>query len=99
MTLEQKRVLIAEACGWNDCNDVLGHWRGTNPHGMVMPLPDYFNDLNACAEMEKLLTERQWCDYLYWLRKQDQRWFAAHCATAAQRAEAFGLTMGLWTNE
>jgi hypothetical protein len=55
---------------------------------------DYFNDLNACHEMEKAMTYEQ--RYQYAKHFID---FEIVFATATQRAEAFGLTLNLWTNE
>ena len=64
--------------------------------------PDYFNDLNACHEMEEVLTEGERLKY------NDRLYDAAlkHAAEtgkwrylslkASYRAEAFGLTLGLW---
>jgi len=69
-------------------------------------VPDYLNDLNACAEMEKVLPENKQLTY-------DARLFDAvntSCgelhekistfkvlhAAAAQRAEAFLKTLNLW---
>jgi hypothetical protein len=63
--------------------------------------PDYFNDLNACHEMEKVLvgdpyklhndaaTYRRWNEYKALLNHNIH-------ATAAQRAEAFGKALNLW---
>lgn len=114
MTTEQKRIKIAEACGWREehreqMRYLRGQW--TSPEGDYKPIPDYFNDLNACHEMEKVLTRGQWYDYGWRLSEMihgnDEDRFndmdnlgyrfgeIAH-ATAAQRAEAFGLTLGLW---
>ena len=70
--------------------------------------PDYFNDLNACHEMEKEMTDNQWEEYTIRLTGEEmgEEWptcflnlsavaNAIH-ATAAQRAEAFGKTLNLW---
>lgn len=68
-------------------------------------LPDYLNDLNAMHEAEKMLTEEQRELFRSILvdvvRGTVDRlritWQAALChATAAQRAEAFLRTLGLW---
>lgn len=72
-------------------------------------VPDYFYSLDACHEMEKHnlritandnVMQRdekfvRWDNYVEQLSKKMGRDDMAH-ATAAQRAEAFGLTMGLW---
>ena len=118
MTQEQQRIAIAEACGWTDCHKSLAsnqeqepHERcliGNPPKGIVhRRLPDYLNDLNACHEMEKVLTttEQQnryqsnvaeicWADHD---RADNQVVFNQLTATADQRAQAFLRTLGLWT--
>lgn len=116
MTQEEKRIKIAEACGWTwnaEC-DIGGQafpecWTHDD-HKMAFhsyELPDYFNDLNACHEMEKHVKgigvpftdeqARRWLDSLIGVCfKAGEHTFTV-CATAAQRAEAFGLTLGLWT--
>jgi hypothetical protein len=74
---------------------------------LVKPLPNYFNDLNAVHELEKEIWAKEWdliddfCDHLALvidpvhgyngLKIKD-----ALQATAAQRAEAIGLTLNLW---
>ena len=64
MTLEQMRIKIAEACGWKylwetECEG----WRGNPPDGSGdAPIPDPY-DLNACHEMEKVLTPEQLAVY------------------------------------
>ena len=95
-------------CWWNPAYD-----RATmaepicNPaymweHGRV---PDYFNDLNAMHEAEKILALQQQSDYHChilalmpesWHDCTESRlWNYVH-ATAAQRAEAFLRTLGKW---
>ena len=67
--------------------------------------PNYPSDLNAMHEAEKTLTGQQTVEYVLALRliietADDLRtvhWFAVVRATAAQRAEAFLRTLGLWT--
>lgn len=114
MTQEEKRIKIAEACGWKDFHNHLSFSCGTPPTksifyrpivGLVGEashciLPDYFNDLNAMHEAEGVLTENQLRCYgwiLLEIVSKDNRYIA--CATAAQRAEAFGLTLNLWTKD
>lgn len=114
MTQEQKRIAIAEACGWepvtkqeviewagaaalsrmypNECQ----WWKDAHRYSFVCldNLPDYWRDLNAMHEAEKTLEDPD----LY------ERHLSSECegseylfhATAAQRAEAFGRTLGLW---
>lgn len=70
-------------------------------------LPDYFEDLNAMHEAEETLTEEQRNQYLkalngpymggaYGTGPGFYDWWRTTHATAAQRAEAFGKTCGLW---
>ena len=50
MTLEQQRIAISEACGWEPLPE--GHFHPDNPIGQTMP--NYLNDLNAAnAEIEE----------------------------------------------
>lgn len=72
-----------------------------------MHLPDYLNDLNAMHKAEKVI-RKSWDTYFEFLIKI--RWRDAQPerhpadlspagATAAQRAEAFLKTLGLWEEE
>ena len=67
-------------------------------------LPNYFSDLNAMHEAEKVLGEKKIRSYAFILAQVldtsptvdlDDQFLNIH-ATAAQRAEAFGLTLNLW---
>ena len=94
MTQEQKRIKIAEACGFSNINSVC--WRG-NVALHERQIPNYPEDLNAMHEAEKVLIDRgNWsmCDYDRELTIMTSSW--KWNATAAQRAEAFGLTLNLW---
>ena len=68
---------------------------------VVKVIPDYCNDLNAMHKAEELCGEVysiKSCVYDDWLScviGHDQKWRA----TAAQRAEAFLKTLGLWEEE
>tara|TARA_R110000868_G_scaffold45398_2_gene150638 strand:+ start:343 stop:753 length:411 start_codon:yes stop_codon:yes gene_type:complete len=68
-------------------------------------VPDYLNDLNAMHEAEKVLTVAQRITYAYQIGvvlsggsvgRAIPNWWFIHEATAAQRAEAFFRTLGLW---
>jgi hypothetical protein len=66
-------------------------------------LPDYLNDLNAMHDAEEYLFKdvHQWRYFINNLRDatgEDPFLAVAH-ATAAQRAEAFLKTLGLWEEE
>lgn len=115
LTPEQRRVRISNACGWT--KEPSPYFRGVilwvNPKGLHSGRdddprsgpPDYLNDLNACFDMEQMLTAHQWSDYTKALRKIIKRdrkcertgliadfWF--YHSTAAQRCEAFLRTVG-----
>lgn len=73
MTPEAQRIAIAEACGWqsrtrNELHLGSPHtwtqWCNSEyPWGVTEP-PDYLNDLNACHDMERFLTEKEEVFYL-----------------------------------
>ena len=118
MNIDQKRIKIAEACGWRQIDNADGdlaehhltrtwtQWLGPKDQEDIDP-PDYFNDLNACHEMEKGLSvqydgTQDGCRCYRYIRTLHEvcggvpNCFSHHCATSTQRAEAFGLTLGLW---
>lgn len=117
-TETEKRIRIAEACGWTDVRETTvlkgrvmrtGIF-GNPPHLSAIGytsngiIPDYFNDLNEMHEAEKVLPDR--IGFMHYLCAEvgmdayphgfGEIFILAH-ATAAQRAEAFGLTLNLWT--
>ena len=110
LTPEQKRIAIAEACGWikrtpwtNSQGWQVHEWEKS---GMVTEdglsghledeLPDYLDDLNAMHEAEKTLDYNQMNSYQnYELSRFVKNEGAWLCrATAAQRADAFLLATG-----
>ncbi len=112
MTPDAQRVAIAEACGF----EVL-RAAGT-AKAMVREqlctgaastdwrmMPDYLNDLNACHEMEKVMTQQQRGRYSRHLSSilskaaSNTGEYDIWHATAAQRCEAFLRTLGLWHPE
>jgi len=105
MTDEQINQHIAEACGRKRRPD--GDWYPDNGSAGTQAILNYCTDLNAMHEAEKVLTKTQWANYMMhylpsicWavVTKQDahQQGNVIH-ATAAERAEAFGRTLNLWT--
>jgi len=109
LTELQKRVLISEACEWkrksiNHGPHNLGDWFHPSDSRFYRNPPDYFRDLNAIHEAEKVLSDQQWVDYTDRLiiltdagnAAPDRKWWKTYHATAAQRAEAFGIALGLW---
>lgn len=101
MTQEQKQIKLAEAAGWRLFSPFKNLW--APPKHVVeyecdaYPLPNFFNDLNAVHELEKVLGPKgQWELYEKEVVKLTGGWGQAMHATAAQRAEALGLTLSLW---
>lgn len=108
-TQKEKRVSIAKACGlciyergpFKERDSSWSHWclRCGEAEG-AHELPDYFNDLNACHEMEKVLTEDQREQYGNILAEEigsyKTLWWPVLHATSFHRCEAFGKTLGLW---
>lgn len=102
MTPEAQRIAIAEACGWKRAFENPG-WRWCRD-GEFASLPDYPNDLNAMHEAEARLTDEQQPLYFDWLSitsgarigESPLYAFTIATSTAAQRAEAFLKTLGLW---
>jgi len=103
MKKQEQRIAIAEACGWENINDLwIGNVSGTTSRERV---PDYLNDLNAMHEAEKVLDDsweavppRQCGLYIGQLCENNpmiSQYGLIH-ATAAQRAEAFLKTLNLW---
>ena len=108
MTKEQQRIAIAKSCGWTDCvfvesiklakgfpppNNPPSY--GTYENGMAQ-LPNYLKDLNAMHEAENVLTKVQRREYVRTLFQTTNTDWDSHCATAAQRADAFLKTIGKW---
>ena len=106
MKPEAQRIAIAEACGWKR-SDLRPSWCHPDNWSMAKngsyevwvsrdKLPDYFNDLNAMHEAEKVLNEKQEdiMNSTLW-NIMDGRKYLWH-ATASQRAEAFLRTVGQW---
>lgn len=109
LTQEQKTIMIAEACGWKihpitstGLPDVIILPPGiplTEPNAWAYAgktLPDYFHDLNACHEMEGHLGGSAIEKYETLLQGKTGRFYWS--ASDRLRAEAFGLTLNLWTN-
>lgn len=97
------RIKIAEACGWHEEKEPVGSanatawWHHNDRYpSYLMPVPDYLNDLNACAEFEAMLTSAERFTYIVELNKLCGDEPSAVWATARQRAEAFLKTLNLW---
>ena len=108
LTQDQKRIRIAEACGWTNVRivPVEGHGYmteriiGLHPEQLNPDndewVPDYFGSLDAMHDAEKAI-----CDRLSYYIELEREMNTADStlvvsATAAQRAEAFGRALNLW---
>jgi len=105
MTPQAQRIAIAEACGWKDVKNVATKRetpiiKGITPDGKWSAvIPDYINDLNVMHEAESLFF-LQLVEKKHWLTLSEVMGNGLQVghwhATAAQRAEAFLKTLGLW---
>ena len=101
MKIEKQQRAIERICGWEAMPE--GHYHPDNPIGQTKP--DYLNDLNACHEMEKVLTEKgvnEWWSYVAFINRHNPRPFGTETAvhaTAPQKCEAFLRTLGLWEED
>lgn len=111
LTREEKCERIAQACDW-DFDPIEAHGWKSRGRWVKHPkltdgklvfrhsIPDYFASLDACHEMEKVMTKEHAERYSDILSNtpQTQEW--AGCTmwhfTAEDKAEAFGLALGLW---
>lgn len=102
LTPEEKRIRIAKLCGWRNCvlryDDQDNAWFKGWPPGEAKEqlLHNYPCDLNAMHEAEQMLGVENRGNYLNHLSRiigQNNPCLAVH-ATAAQRADAFLLTLG-----
>jgi hypothetical protein len=60
-------------------------------------VPDYLNDLNAMHEAEKVLFPKHEAKWAMLMSEVcGHSWRIIYTATAAQRAEAFLITLNLW---
>lgn len=98
MTNDEIRIKVAEAMGFTNTSFVC--WRG-HLDGYERRIPNYPEDLNACAEFEATLTDDEWTDYLNQLyfitfkvgaKDRDRQ---AVSATARQRCLAYLKTKGI----
>ena len=109
MTQEQKRIKLAEYSGWTGIRGVTGYPSvAAELVGNYRIIPDYFNDLNAIHELEKLIAYHQSHSYMQNLHETmspgtkigDTQltcdMFPFVSASAARKAEAIGKTLNLW---
>jgi hypothetical protein len=108
MTNEQINQLIAEACGWTDCNEYIGKPPILKMDQYNRSLPNYARCLNAMHEAVMTFSVKQRSEFRNQLQyliasptnvsgisHYDEWWHA----TARQRAEAFLRTIGKWEEE
>jgi hypothetical protein len=111
MKTEDQRIAIATHLGWRKevFGPLVQDYRWHKPDGSPTHIepPDYLNDLNAMHEAEKVLSVMydgtdDGCECYQYIRILHEvcggvpNCFSHHCATAAQRAEAFLRTLNLW---
>ena len=105
MTNDEMRIAIAECCEWKRHHvGATWGWQNIESNTVSARLPNYPNDLNACHEMEKTLSEGELCDYGCELSsltdasifEGDVLWGKLAHATARQRCEAFLKVKGRW---
>ena len=115
MNAEQKRIAIAEACGWTNVRETAFGLLGCHPKAdlsvlsdeylCARPLPDHLHDLNACREFEEVLNSPKYMqfhafnNYAAMLCEMCKHEYNAIAATAPQRCEAFLKTIGKWVTE
>jgi hypothetical protein len=110
MTDAEINVAIAEACGWRECRievDALGViGTGISPNDFERSrVPGFVHDLNAMHEAERALKDDEQWQYcqnvLIVVARSIPRatWMEALHATAAEKAEAFVRTLGLWKEQ
>lgn len=97
MTPEEKRIIIAKACGWDKIyKGPESDNRWMSPDGKYCTdkdIPNYPSDLNVMHEAEKHLTDEQFERYrailgrMWHENKLTER--GPMCATASERADAF----------
>jgi len=104
LTQEQKRIKIAESCGWTI---IAGYsacgWIDPETHILYAIPPDYFTDLNAMHEAIAAMNDYQKVEFVENLKQVTRAYSSTYrhvfemlTSTPAQRAEAFGKTLGLW---
>jgi hypothetical protein len=128
MSPEAQRIAIAEACGYSDVR--MQEWDSVDIESRSIAsgielqgtlngerkfVPDYFGDLNAMHEAEKVLPDmasdddgRDQLGYMEtladtllakWSSNNSADMWLITHATAAQRAEAFLRTIGKWEGQ
>lgn len=113
MTQEQINIAIAKACGWIEEEPWLNgrscfSYKDNSISYGIEDIPDYYNDLNAMHEAEKIIPIESRFIYTSEIvvactggrlfMGEDNRIPIAF-ATASQKAEAFLRTLNLWQDD
>jgi len=105
MTDQQINIAIAKSLGWRNLmattparGTMTPRICGHNQNDVILFIPNYTADLNACHEFEKKLSLKDRNVYTSWLYESSLNlglatWESAH-ATARQRCEAYLRTIG-----
>jgi len=104
LTQEEKRIKIAEVCGWTGIRGNIGYPNAATEAAEVYYLiPNYFNDLNACHKVWQSFTKVQHEQFKWHLvqivrevKDFDGPKASVTCAPASLRAEAIGRTFEAW---
>jgi len=74
LTNEEIRIKVAESLGWHEKPEPVGSanatawWKGSDRYpSYLMPVPNYPESLDACAEFRKTLTDTEKERYVWWL--------------------------------
>jgi hypothetical protein len=116
MTQIEKKIKIAEACGWKSIpwSDLINpriaieqkHFCIDTEEFCCLWLPNYFESLDACREMERIGYRDQPAGFSFLYNEKlkeltakshdalEYNW--SWHASAATKAEAFGQTLKLW---
>lgn len=96
---EELRVMVAETQGFKDVQ--VGPWYGYVENGDAKAVPNYPEDLNACAVFERKMTDEDAEAYLEHLNvacgadvEKGESSFVPYFATARQRCVAFLMAKG-----
>jgi len=75
----------------SDINRIIAEWMGVRRD---ISGPHFDSDLNACAEVERKLTDEQFSVYRWMLKRGKAPWSREYlCASAPQRAAALAAVI------
>ena len=115
MSEKEIRIAVAKLCGYENIGLRPRHLTGEysddlysrdNTGAWWKPIPDYLNNLNACAQFESLLDTNELERYYMYLdsvisgrtcfKVSEANHLAVLLASPSQRCEAFLRTKGKW---